>query len=225
MKKTIYIVLVIFFTQAILFSCNSIKTMSVSRPTDQPKFYPVDTNWSDSLAISGQDVKNALLKFYSGDLSYINKRFNLSLTKEEFENLKVISVETYKIDSTDFKNLNDKSSIYKMLKLVKTEAECFLLKDSDIILNMEQKLEKGQWRVTGIGRIFQNVGNQIKTLYFKENIKVHDVIVSGNKRDSYEKRFVIFVRNMQYLSIEYGTEVPLIENMLKYKARLERNEL
>jgi hypothetical protein len=209
----------ILFLTILFVSCASQKKLSDS--TVQTEYYPTDVNWSDTLANSSQQVKNAFMKFIFNDLNYINSQFKLSLTKEDFNNFKVLSVETYRIDSIDFENLNENSSINKILKLVKTEAECFMLKDSDIILNMEQKLEKGQWRVTNLGRVFDKVANQLKSLYFNENIKVHGIIVGNNKKYSYKKKFIVFVRNGKYMSIEYGKEVPLLQDLLDYKKNLE----
>ena len=220
MNRLFYFGIILLVSQ-VIFSCKSLKNTVVSNSTVQKEYYPMDANWSDTLANSSQQVKNAIMKFYGNDLNRINSRFGLSLTKEEFNNLKVLSVETYRIDSVDFENLNENSSINKTLKLVKTEAESYILKDSDIILNMEQKLEKGRWRVTNIGRVFDEVANQLKSLYFNENIKVHDVILGNNKKYSYKKKFIVFIRNGKYMSIKYGKEVPLLQNLLDYKKNLE----
>lgn len=209
--------------QLVLFSCKNLKNTTIGNNSIQTVYFPTNTNWSDSLASSNQQVKNALTKFYGNDLSRINKRFNLSLTKEEYENLKVIAVETYKIDSADIKGLKENSSINKMFKLVKTEAECYMLKDSDIVLFMEQYLEKGQWRVTEIGRIFEDVGDQIETLYFKENIKVHNVIITDYRYG--KKKFIVFVRNGQYMCVEHGKEVPFIQRLLEFRKNLESGKI
>ena len=208
----------ILFLTILFVSCASQKKLSDS--TVQTEYYPTDVNWSDTLANSSQQVKNAFMKFYGNDLSRINSRFNLSLTEEDFNNLKVLSTETYRIDSAEIKSLNESSSINKLLKLTKAEADCYLVKDSDVILFMEQKLNKGQWRVTEIGRIFEEVGNKIKSLYFNENIKVHSVIVGDGKKYS-KRKFVVFVRNGKYMSIKYGKEVPLLQDLLEYKKNLE----
>ena len=204
----------------VIFSCKSLKNTVVSNSTVQTEYYPTDANWSDTLANSSQEVKNAFMKFFSNDLNHINSRFGLSLTNEDFNNLKVLSVETYRIDTAEIKSLNENSSIKKMLKLTKTEAECYLLKDSDVILFMEQKLNKGQWKVTEIGRIFDEVGNRIKSLYFNENIKVHGVIVGDGKKYN-KKKFVVFVRNGEYMSIYFEKEIPLLQELLEYKKNIE----
>jgi hypothetical protein len=208
----------ILFLTILFVSCASQKKLSDS--TVQTEYYPTDVNWSDTLANSSQQVKNALMKFFSNDLNRINSRFNLSLTEEDFNNLKVLSTETYRIESAEIESLNESSSINKILKLTKKESECYMVKDSDVVLFMEQYLNKGQWRVTGIGQIFEEVGNQIKSLYFNENIKVHNVIVGDGKKYS-KRKFVVFVRNGKYMSIKYGKEVPLLQDLLEYKKNLE----
>jgi hypothetical protein len=225
MKKAISILTIIIVTQFVFLSCKTSKSSMLNSQVDKPQYLPVDKNWTDSLNRSTPDIKNALMKLYDNDINRFNKDFKLNLTQEEFNNLKTLSTETFRIDSADFESINEQSSIRPMLKLMKTEAECYLLKDSDIILFMDQHFEKGQWRVSGTGRIIEEVGNQIENLHYKENIKVHDVIVGGDKKNNYKKRFVIFIRNGQYFSIEYGSEVPLLQDLLKYKARLERNEI
>lgn len=219
MYKLIYSVAFVLVVQLVLFSCKNQRNMSISHNTIETIYFPTNTTWYDSLKNSSEQVKDALIKFYGKDLSRINNRFNLSLSKEEYDKLKVISVETYKIDSADIKGLRENSSINKILKLAKTEAQCYMMKDSDIILFMEQYLEKGQWKVTEIGRIFEDVGDQIETLYFKENIKVHNVIINDDRYG--KKKFIVFVRNGQYISIEHGKEVPLLQKLLEFKKNIE----
>src|SRR5674476_1513510 len=119
MNRLFYFGLILLVSQVVLFSCKSMKNTVVSNLTVQTEYYPKDANWSDTLANSSQQVKSAFMKFIFDDLDYINSQFQLSLTKEDINNFKILSVETYRIDSTDFENLNENSSVNKMLKLVK----------------------------------------------------------------------------------------------------------
>jgi len=211
----------IMVLQVIMYSCKNLEKTIVSRTKFVSTYFPEDTGWSDSLANSSEQVKNALFKLYNNNVSKFNKDFKFSLTQDEFNNLKILSFETYRIDSADFENINEQTSMNKILKIVKTEAESYVLKDSTIILFMDQYLDKGQWKVSGTGRIFDSVGNKIGSLYFKENIKVHYVIVGNNKKYSYKMKYIVFVRNGKYMSIEYGKEVPLLQDLLEYKKNLE----
>ena len=220
MKRLFYFWIILLVSQVILFSCKSLKNTVISNSMVQTEFYPTDANWSDTLANSSQQVKSAFMKFFGNDLNRINSQLGLSLTKEDFNNLKVLSVETYRIDTAEIKSFNESSSINKMLKLTKTEAECYMLKDSDVVFFMEQKLNKGQWKVTELGRILDVIGNKIKSLYFNENIKVHGVIVGDGKKYN-KKKFVVFVRDGKYFSIYFGKEIPLLKELLDYKRNTE----
>jgi hypothetical protein len=223
MGRIKYLIALIMVLHGSLLSCKTVTSSTVNRQVDKPQYLPVDKNWTDSLNRSTPDIKNALMKLYDNDINRFNKDFKLNLTQEEFNNLKTLSSETFRIDSVDFKNLNEKSSIRLMLKLVKTQAECYLLKDLDIILNMEQITEKGQWRISNVGCTFDEVGNKIEDLYFKENIKVHDVIVDDYRYG--KKKFIVFVRNGEYINIKYGKEVPFIQRLLEFRKNLESGKI
>lgn len=219
MKKSIYFITIILVLQLILFSCKIVNNQTVNNNVSQTRYFSSDSNWSDSLANSGPLVKSALLNLFGDDINILNKSLSTSLTKNEYDKLKVLSIETYRIDTVSIKGIKENASIKEMLKLVKTEAQCYILKDSDIILFMEQYMEKGQWKVTEIGRIFEDVGNQIETLYFKENIKIHNVIINDDRYG--KKKFIVFVRNGQYISIEHGKEVPFLQELLEFKKNIE----
>lgn len=223
MKRFFYFLISTFLLQAMAYSCKSLDKTNIRKVNADAKYFPVDKSWTDSLANSGEHVKNALFNLYNNNVSKFNKDFNLSLTQVEFNNLKILSSETFRIDSVDFKNLNEESAIQPMLKLVKTEAESYVLNDSVVFLNMVQKFKNGQWILHSTGRIFDEVGNKIKDLHFKENIKVHDVIVDDYRYG--KKKFIVFVRNGECINIKYGKEVPFIQRLLEFRTNLESGKI
>jgi len=221
MNKLFYLVIKVLLLLVIMYSCKNLEKTVVSRIKLDSTYFPTDANWSDSLANSNQQVKDALFKLYNNNVSKFNKDFKFSLTQDEFNNLKILSFETYRIDSADFEKIDEHTSINKILKLVKTEAESYVLKDSSILLFMNQYIDKGQWRVSGTGRIFDSVGKKIESMYFNEKIKVHPLIEGDNKKYGYKKKFVVFIRNGKYMSIKYGKEVPLLQDLLEFKKNIE----
>jgi len=195
------------------FSCKTTSTLQSEKRKGLPEINSYSQSWDSTLLAGKTQVK---LYWINRMSDVFAKTIGLDLNSDEIDKLTMLPSPVYVIDSININKIKSDDDFNKYLRIDKTRATYYVLKEDKIIAVIYSKFVNNKWvNSEGYGNIFKIVSEKLTYLYFKKHTQFYSVKVNyfPSYNHNYADAYLVYIEDGKLISNWAGEEMDFFEQI------------